>query len=81
MLFVAVDVIGSRRRRALHDTAVDWIVASGRQPVLDVVPVHARAVEVYRHRGWEVVGEVQPGVAGRGLPDGLIADELSAVVA
>lgn len=60
VLFVAVDVIGTGVGGRLLDTAVDWIVASGRQPVLDVVPVHDRAVEVYRHRGWQVIGEVRP---------------------
>ncbi len=60
VLFVGSDVIGTGIGGRLHDTAVEWIVASGRQPVLDVVPVHERAVEVYRHRGWQVVGEVQP---------------------
>ena len=60
VLFVAADAIGSGIGGRLHDTAVDWIVSTGRQPVLDVVPVHARAVEVYRHRGWEAVGEVRP---------------------
>ena len=60
VLFVAADVIGTGVGGLLHDTAVDWIVGTGRQPVLDVVPAHARAVEVYRHRGWEAVGEVRP---------------------
>ena len=60
VLFVGSDVIGTGVGGRLHDTAVDWIVASGRQPVLDVIPVHDRAVEVYRHRGWTVIGEVQP---------------------
>lgn len=60
VLFVGADVIGTGIGGRLHDTAVDWIVASGRQPVLDVVPVHDRAVEVYRHRGWTTVGEVRP---------------------
>jgi len=60
VLFVASDVVGTGVGGRLHDTAVEWIFASGRQPVLDVVPVHERAVEVYRHRGWQVVGEVQP---------------------
>lgn len=60
VLFVGSDVIGTGVGGRLHDTAVDWIVSSGRQPVLDVIPVHDRAVEVYRHRGWTVVGEVQP---------------------
>jgi GNAT superfamily N-acetyltransferase len=60
VLFVGSDAVGTGVGGRLHDTAVDWIVASGRQPVLDVVPVHDRALEVYRHRGWQVVGEVQP---------------------
>jgi GNAT superfamily N-acetyltransferase len=60
VLFVAADVIGTGVGGLLHDTAVDWIVSTGRQPVLDVVPVHARAVEVYRRRGWDAVGEVRP---------------------
>jgi GNAT superfamily N-acetyltransferase len=60
VLFVAGEVVGTGVGGRLHDTAVDWILASGRLPVLDVVPVHARAVEVYRHRGWREVGEVRP---------------------
>jgi GNAT superfamily N-acetyltransferase len=60
VLFVGIDVIGTGVGGRLHDTAVDWIVASGRQPVLDVVPVHDRAVDVYRHRGWQEIGEVRP---------------------
>jgi GNAT superfamily N-acetyltransferase len=60
VLFVGTDVIGTGIGGRLHDTAVDWIVASGRQPVLDVIPVHDRAVAVYLHRGWQVVGEVRP---------------------
>ena len=68
VLFVGSDVIGTGVGGRLHDTAVDWIVASGRQPVLDVVPVHARAVEVYRHRGWRVVGEVQPAWLAEDFP-------------
>jgi GNAT superfamily N-acetyltransferase len=60
VLFVGTDVIGTGVGGRLLDTAVDWIIASGRQPVLDVVPVHDRAVDVYRHRGWQEVGEVRP---------------------
>ena len=60
VLFVGLDTVGSGVGGRLLDTAVDRIVESGRRPVLDVVPTHARAVEVYRHRGWEVVGEVRP---------------------
>src|SRR3954447_15088579 len=60
VLFVAADVIGTGVGGRLHDTAVDWILASGRETLLDVVPVHERAVEVFRRRGWQVVGEVRP---------------------
>jgi GNAT superfamily N-acetyltransferase len=60
VLFVAVDVIGTGVGGRLHDTAVDWIRGTGRRPVLDVVPVHDRAVAVYRNRGWQVVGQVRP---------------------
>ena len=60
VLFVGHDVVGTGVGGRLHDTAVDWIRASGRQPVLDVVPVHDRALEVYRHRGWVEIGEVRP---------------------
>jgi len=68
VLFVGSDVIGTGVGGRLHDTAVDWIVASGRRPVLDVVPVHDRAVEVYRHRGWTAVGEVQPAWLAEDFP-------------
>ncbi|WP_051551944.1 GNAT family N-acetyltransferase [Nocardioides sp. URHA0020] len=60
VLFVGSDTVGTGVGGRLHDTAVEWILASGRRPVLDVVPVHDRAVEVYRHRGWVAVGEVRP---------------------
>ena len=60
VLFVAEDILGTGAGGRLLDTAVDWIVASGREPVLDVVPAHARAIAVYRHRGWRVLGETRP---------------------
>jgi hypothetical protein len=60
VLFVGSDAIGTGVGGRVDDKGAEGIVASGRQPVLDVVPVHERAVEVYRHRGWQVVGEVQP---------------------
>jgi GNAT superfamily N-acetyltransferase len=64
VLFVSRDVIGTGVGGRLHDTAVDWIIASGRQPVLDVVPVHDRAVAVYEHRGWTAIGEARPAFLG-----------------
>ena len=79
VLFVGSDVIGTGIGGRLHDTAVEWIVASGRQPVLDVVPVHDRAVEVYRHRGWQVVGEVQPAWLAADFPT-LVLMTLNALV-
>jgi GNAT superfamily N-acetyltransferase len=59
VLFVGSDVVGTGTGRMLHDTAVAWIRASGRTPVLDLLPVHATAGEVYRHLGWRVVGEAR----------------------
>ncbi len=60
VLFVAAETVGTGVGGRLHDTAVDWIRASGRRPVLDVVPIHDQALEVYLHRGWRTVGEVRP---------------------
>jgi GNAT superfamily N-acetyltransferase len=60
VLFVSMDVLGTGVGGRLLDTAVDWIVASGRRPVLDVVPAHERAIAVHRHRGWRVLSETRP---------------------
>ncbi|MGB0101147.1 MAG: GNAT family N-acetyltransferase [Nocardioides sp.] len=60
VLFVAADAVGAGIGGLLHDTAVDWIRSSGRLPVLDVVPVHDRAVALYERRGWRAIGEVRP---------------------
>lgn len=68
VLFVGLDVVGTGVGGRLIDTAVDWIRASGRQPVLDVVPVHDRALAVYLRRGWTVIGEVQPAYLGPDFP-------------
>ncbi|MGG5258747.1 N-acetyltransferase family protein [Phycicoccus avicenniae] len=48
--------IGTR----LLDTAVAHARALGRVPVLDVVQEHSPAADLYRRRGWRVVGEVRP---------------------
>jgi GNAT superfamily N-acetyltransferase len=60
VLFVARDVLGTGVGGRLLDTAVAWADEHGRLPVLDVVPSHGTAVDVYRHRGWSVVGEMRP---------------------
>ncbi|WP_244931771.1 GNAT family N-acetyltransferase [Nocardioides sp. W7] len=60
VLFVADEVRGEGVGARLLDTAVDWIRARGRVPVLDVVPRHSRAVEVYRRRGWVEVARQRP---------------------
>lgn len=60
VLFVAVAARGSGVGGFLLDTAVDWIERRGRTPVLDVVPIHGRAVAIYRHRGWHEVGRIRP---------------------
>lgn len=48
--------IGSR----LLETAVTRIRELGMLPVLDVVQEHSVAADLYRRRGWQVVGEVRP---------------------
>ncbi|MDN4171392.1 GNAT family N-acetyltransferase [Nocardioides sp. SOB77] len=60
VLFVDPAVRGSGLGGRLLDTAVAWVRERGRVPVLDVVPRHSRAVEVYRHRGWVEVGRLRP---------------------
>ncbi len=52
--------------RRLHDTAVAWLRAHDRGPCLDVVPVHAAALEMYARAGWREVAKVRP----HWLPDG-----------
>lgn len=60
VLFVAQRLRGSGLGGRLLDTAVAWARARGRLPVLDVVQGHAPAVAVYRHRGWQEVGQARP---------------------
>ena len=60
VLFVAAGQTGRGIGGRLIDTAVAWIRAGGRTPVLDVIPTHERALAVYLRRGWRVVGEIRP---------------------
>lgn len=58
VLFVDVEVLGQGVGGRLIAAAVDWARSRGRLPVLDVV--QGQVVEVYRHLGWQVVGELSP---------------------
>ncbi|MDN4160113.1 GNAT family N-acetyltransferase [Nocardioides abyssi] len=60
VLFVDPALRGAGVGGRLLDTAVAWMREHGRVPVLDVVPRHSTAVEVYRHRGWVEVGRLRP---------------------
>jgi GNAT superfamily N-acetyltransferase len=54
---------GVRRQgvgRLLHDTALAWLREHDLAPCLDVVPVHAAAVEMYARLGWVEVARVRP---------------------
>ncbi|WP_206051737.1 GNAT family N-acetyltransferase [Nocardioides ferulae] len=44
----------------LLEHAVAAIRADGRRPVLDVAPVHAAALALYRRRGWQEVRRIRP---------------------
>ena len=60
VLFVATAVRGRGVGGRLMDTVTDRCRELGRMPVLDVVRTHTDASEVYRARGWQVVGEARP---------------------
>jgi len=60
VLFVAPAVQRAGVGGRLLDTAVGWARDLGRLPVLDVVQSHARAVEFYRRRGWQAIGDLRP---------------------
>lgn len=59
-LFTGLAVRGLGVGGRLLDTAVAAVRDSGRLPVLDVLPAHSTAVEVYRHLGWVEVGTARP---------------------
>lgn len=60
VLFVDLSVGGRGIGTTLLDHAVAQARALGRTPVLDVVQEHSIAADLYRRRGWRVVGEVRP---------------------
>lgn len=41
-------------------TACEWAQTLGLLPCLDVVPEHARALDLYRRLGWREVGRMRP---------------------
>lgn len=59
-LFVDQDRRGLGLGTRLLDAAVAHARALDRVPVLDVVQEHSVAADLYRRRGWRVVGEVRP---------------------
>ena len=60
VLFVDPAVAGRGLGTRLLDTAVERARDVGRVPVLDVVQEHSVAADLYRRRGWRVIGEVRP---------------------
>lgn len=59
-LFVDPSVGGRGVGRALLGTAVDDVRASGLSPCLEVLPVHAAALSLYRSEGWREAGRLRP---------------------
>lgn len=60
VLFVDPAVRGLGVGGALMNAAEQWIFASGRTAVLDVVQKHSDALAIYRHRGWHEIGRARP---------------------
>ena len=60
VLFTSLAARGTGTGGLLLDTAVAHIEASGRLPVLDVVPRHAEAFALYQRRGWRDVARMRP---------------------
>ena len=68
-LFVGLDHVGRGLGGLLHDTALAWIVGTGRQPVLEVVDHSGGARGMYARRGWVELDRVRPGWLPDGAPD------------
>lgn len=60
VLFVDPAAGGRGVGTVLLGRAVSYIREVGRVPVLDVVQEHSVAADLYRRRGWRVVGEARP---------------------
>ena len=59
-LFVGLAGRGLGIGGLLHDAVVRDIRAAGLRPCLEVLPVHAAALSIYRARGWREVATVRP---------------------
>lgn len=59
-LFVGLSGRGLGVGGLLHDTVVADIRTAGLRPCLEVLPVHAAAVGLYRSRGWREIATVRP---------------------
>jgi len=68
-LFVDPGVRRMGLGRQLHDTAVDWLRDHDLAPCLDVVPIHAAALEMYAGIGWREVARLRPPWLPDGEPD------------
>lgn len=60
VLFVDHTSAGQGVGSALLETATTFIRGQGLTPVLDVVRESTSAVQLYLHRGWQVIGEARP---------------------
>lgn len=59
-LFVSGAARGTGLGRRLLSAVVDDVRAAGRRPCLEVIPLHASALALYRATGWREVGSVRP---------------------
>lgn len=69
VLFVGPDHTSTGVGGRLLDTAVAEIRACGLRPVLDVTRTASNAASVYRHRGWQHVGDGRPDWLPDGAPE------------
>lgn len=69
VLFVGPQCLSTGVGGRLLDTAVAQIRAAGLTPVLDVTRSHSNASAVYRHRGWQHVGDGRPAWLPDDQPD------------
>lgn len=72
VLFTGLASRGLGAGGSLLDTAVAWVQERAEVPVLDVIPTHGTALQVYRERGWVEVGRERFAWLSPDLPDVLL---------